>query len=112
MAGKNGCWNDFCISSNCKPDSVAHIDATGQSFRQGPRDDSPVMGDRLFSAAELREMPTLAIGQVDDLKFDDGQGVRFWLSRLGVEDGEPYSDKVSIEELIEGKWVTTAEYAG
>lgn len=31
-----GCWNDFCISSECGPLSAGHVDATGFAWTQPP----------------------------------------------------------------------------
>lgn len=36
MAGINGCWNDFCIASDCGLDSLQHVDATGYTWTQPP----------------------------------------------------------------------------
>lgn len=57
----------------------------------------------------LSSLPTLAVGQADDLKIDDGQ-MRVWLSRMTVEDGAPTDGMVSIEWNIGGTWMTTEEY--
>ena len=50
-------------------------------------------------------MPTLCVGQAADLKVDHGN-IRIWLSRCGVADGEPYENKVTVEEYDnnKGKW--------
>ena len=53
---------------------------------------------RIYTLAELEDLPTLAQGQADDLKVDTGTQ-RVWLNRCGVEDGEPYINKVTIEKL-------------
>lgn len=49
----------------------------------------------------LRTMPTLCVGQADDLKFEItteyGRRLRYWLSRLGVDDGMPCNDLVTVE---------------
>ena len=66
---------------------------------------------RRYTARELSAMPTLAIGQVDDLKIDTGT-VRVWLSRCGPEDGEPYRDKVTVEFLWGDGWDVEEEYQG
>ena len=66
---------------------------------------------RHFTAAELEDMETLSTGQADDLKIDTGN-VRVWLSRCGVEDGEPFDNKVTVEHLAEGRWETVEEYPG
>jgi hypothetical protein len=63
-----------------------------------------------LSVAELEAMDTLAVGQADDLKIDDGEGTRVWLSRMTVEDGQPYNNQVTIERLIDGRWETVEEY--
>ena len=56
-----------------------------------------------YSLKHLEAMPTLATGQADDLKIEilgsAGEGVRVWLSRCTVEDGEPYNNKVTVEKL-------------
>lgn len=44
---------------------------------------------------ELEKMPTLAVGQADDLKVDTGKE-RIWLSRITGE--------ISIERLTKGRW--------
>ncbi len=62
-----------------------------------------------LSLKHLEHLPTLHQGQADDCKIDNGQH-RVWLSRCGVEDGEPYDHKVTIEALIEGRWETIGEY--
>jgi hypothetical protein len=64
-----------------------------------------------FTADELREMPTLAQGQSDNLKYDDGE-YRVWLARTGVADGEPYDNRISIEENQDGRWVKIEDYQG
>lgn len=70
---------------------------------------------REYSAEELDAMPTLCVGQADDLKVegadDEGQ-YRVWLSRCSVEDGEPFDNKVSVERFQNGSWSTVTEYPG
>lgn len=47
--------------------------------------------------------PTLAVGQADDLKYDDGE-IRLWVARVGPEDG--YNGPlVTAEKLSGGRWV-------
>ncbi len=62
----------------------------------------------------LQSLPTLAVSQADDLKIDSsdgsGGGVRVWLSRCGVEDGEPYPNKVTHEHLVDGRWVKLSHH--
>lgn len=68
-----------------------------------------------YTAAELAAMPTLSIGQTDDLKFEDLSAtppVRVWLARTDVTDGEPYDNRVSIEHLIDGRWSVVHNYCG
>jgi hypothetical protein len=64
-----------------------------------------------YTADELRSLPTLSVAQADNLKIDTGTE-RVWLSRCGVEDGEPYDDKITVERLRGGRWVTVEEYPG
>lgn len=59
------------------------------------------------SLEELEAMPSLAIGQADSLKIDNG-GRRVWLSRCGAEDGEPFAGKVTEELCFDGCWRTVA----
>jgi hypothetical protein len=54
--------------------------------------------------AELEALPTLTVGQADDLKWES-DSERVWLSRCGVEDGEPWANKVTVERLIAGDWI-------
>ena len=64
-----------------------------------------------FTLAELQAMPTLSVGQADDLKLE-GEGHRVWLSRCGVADGEPYPNKVTVERFSAGTgtWTETQHY--
>ena len=62
-----------------------------------------------FSLRDLSRRRTLSTSQADDLKIER-RGLRVWLSRCGVEDGEPYDNKVTIEEFIGGRWVETYVY--
>ncbi len=59
--------------------------------------------------AALEAMPTLSVGQADNLKIDTGD-TRVWLSRCTVEDGEPCDNKVTVEGLVDGRWTDTAYY--
>jgi hypothetical protein len=53
-------------------------------------------------------MPTLAVGQAEDLKYDDGEH-RWWIDRVGPESGATH--RVSVEELMpSGVWRTVHEY--
>lgn len=52
---------------------------------------------RNYTVAELDEMPDLAEGQADNLKYEDkAEGVQVWLSRCTVQDGEPFNNKVTL----------------
>ena len=57
-----------------------------------------------YRLEDLEAMPTLCVGQADDLKIDTGTR-RVWLSRMTIEDGMPYDNQVSVEKLIDGRWV-------
>ena len=63
------------------------------------------------TAAELEDLPTLAQGQADDLKIEDGD-YRVWLSRCTIEDGEPFNDAITVEVCINGSWIEGAKYPG
>lgn len=63
----------------------------------------------MYTLAELEALPTLCESQADDLKIEK-PGYRVWLSRCTVDDGEPYDNKVTIEERINGCWVETQHY--
>jgi hypothetical protein len=58
----------------------------------------------------LKRLPTLCVGQADDLKIEDKGRYRVWLSRCGVEDGEPYPNKVTVEVWRDGEWVQERTY--
>jgi hypothetical protein len=60
---------------------------------------------------DLIDRPTLATGQADNLKLDTGQ-TRYWVSRCGIEDGEPFAETVHVERLIDGRWETVHTYDG
>lgn len=65
-----------------------------------------------WTAQELDKLPTLAVAQADNLKIDS-EGVRVWVSRCDVADGEPLFDaKVTIERFRKGRWMTETEYEG
>ena len=61
----------------------------------------------------VEDLETLCVSQADDLKAE-GDGVRVWLSRCGVEDGEPYPNKITIERYNEdgGGWYEAETYEG
>lgn len=64
-----------------------------------------------YTKEELEAMPTLHSGHFDDLKIET-QTTRVWLSRMTVADGMPYDNMITVEKLIDGRWVTTEEYKG
>lgn len=68
-----------------------------------------VASNEVFTLEELEEMETLYEGQADDLKIEK-LFTRIWLSRCGVEDGEPCNNKVTIEKLHAGRWVEVGWY--
>ena len=71
--------------------------------------------DPRYTAQELKAMPTLSTGQADDLKIEDEDTdgpYRVWLSRCGVEDGEPYPNKVTIERYDGDRWYDAQTYPG
>ena len=64
-----------------------------------------------YTTEQLEELPTLCEGQADDLKVDDGD-VRYWLSRCGLVDGEPWQNTVTIEARSNGCWSDAVRYDG
>ncbi len=64
---------------------------------------------RIYTLAELEALPTLSQGHTDDLKVET-ENTRVWLSRMTVEDGEPYNNKVTIEKL-KGGYISTSREA-
>lgn len=66
---------------------------------------------RHYTADEIRDLPTLATGQADNLKIDTGE-MRVWLCRCGIADGMSEEDMITIEELQDGCWITVSEYPG
>lgn len=64
-----------------------------------------------YSASELESMPTLSQGWTDDLKIQTTTK-KVWLARVGVEDGMPFNDGVTVETLRNGRWEETEYYAG
>ncbi|KPK27043.1 MAG: hypothetical protein AMK69_11070 [Nitrospira bacterium SG8_3] len=67
--------------------------------------------NRLLRRKDLEGLPTLMKGHFDDLKLETEE-YRFWLSRMSVEDGMPYEDAITIEKLIDGKWVEVCQIPG
>lgn len=67
----------------------------------------------------LESLPTLSVGQADDLKIDNGD-TRVWLSRMTIDDGMEYDNQVTIEKYREAttrgemyhskRWVTDYTY--
>lgn len=64
-----------------------------------------------YTKEELEAMPTINSGHFDNLKIET-QTTRVWLSRMTVADGMPYNNMITVEKLINGRWVTTEEYPG
>jgi hypothetical protein len=79
--------------------------------------------DRLPSADDLLSRPVSCQSQADDLHLELIFGetfadVRFWVSRCGREDGEPFDRTVTVEvrhylsDDYVGYWVELARYDG
>lgn len=63
-----------------------------------------------LSLKYLRGLKPLCIGQADSLLIDDGT-YRVWLSRCRTEDGEPFNNAVTVEQLDDkGRWKEVAKY--
>ncbi|MBD2385999.1 hypothetical protein [Cylindrospermum sp. FACHB-282] len=63
----------------------------------------------MYTLDELEKLKTICTAQADDLKIQEATQ-RVWLSRCGVEDGEPFNNKVTIERYQNGHWVVVEEY--
>lgn len=63
----------------------------------------------MYTLKELEKLPTLSVGQAEDLKIETAT-IRVWLSRCKKEDGEPYNNKVTEEQYLNGRWVTARAY--
>lgn len=63
----------------------------------------------MYTLKELKRRPTLSVGQAEDLKIETAN-IRVWLSRCKKEDGEPYNNKVTEEQYLNGRWVTARAY--
>lgn len=61
----------------------------------------------IFTVKELDAKPTISSGHMHNLKYDDGK-VRYWLSRMSVEDGE--TSAIYVEHLEDGRWVDVHQY--
>lgn len=64
---------------------------------------------RKYTLRELQQLETLSQGHTDDLKIKT-EDTKVWLSRMTVEDGMPANNMVTIEKLIDGRWVKVEEY--
>lgn len=65
----------------------------------------------------LRRVDPISQSQFDTLYFESYDvegfdGVRYWVSRCSVADGEPYNNKVTIEVLTDGRWENYISYNG
>lgn len=63
----------------------------------------------MISLHQLNSLSTLKQGHTDDLKMESAI-CRIWLSRLTKEDGMPYDNQVTEEELVNGEWLTVRQY--
>ena len=79
-------------------------------------DNSKIMKTHNLTLEYLKSLPTLHQGQTDDLKIERDY-TRVWLSRLTIEDGQPYDNQVTVEKFREvtkgGKyqgWIWVTDY--
>jgi hypothetical protein len=79
-------------------------DTWGRETEIDPDEDAYGVGD-------LEDLETISTSQTCDLKMENST-YRVWLSRCTVADGEPYDNKITVEELCNGCWVTICEYEG
>lgn len=65
---------------------------------------------REYTLSELEFMPTIEQGHTDNLKIKT-ENIRVWLSRMNIEDGQPYNNQVTIERRnSDSQWVTYKQY--
>ena len=69
-----------------------------------------MVGGILLSEA-LQSMPTLCVGQSDDLKIETPT-LRVWVSRCGVADGACCEGHISVEKLADGRWQKKTDVHG
>jgi hypothetical protein len=63
-----------------------------------------ILGTYEISLDELEAMPDIEEGYTCDLKIDNGDE-RIWLARTGIDDGEECDNKVTVERLVNGRWI-------
>ena len=67
-----------------------------------------------LSLQAIRKMPTLKACHYDDLKMETPV-IRVYLSRMTIQDGQPYNNMVTVEQLVypatnRARWETTEQY--
>ena len=92
-------------------ETVTHVTRRQQVAGLGSLHGKMDAGTRHWTTGDLIHRRTLSTSQAGDLKVDTGK-VRVWLSRVGVADGAPYPHQITIERLMNGRWVTEKVYAG
>lgn len=56
-----------------------------------------------YRLSELEAMPTILQGQAENLKIKE-PNFQVWLSRMTRKDGEPFDNKVTVEEYKGKGW--------
>lgn len=64
-----------------------------------------------YTTAELKAMPVIEQGWTDNLHYH-ADGVKYWLARGDRTSGHPFDNTVTIERLVDGRWITVCEYNG
>jgi len=69
-----------------------------------------------YTTDVLESMPILAQGQAEDLRTEvelhDGSIGRIWMSRVGVDGGEPWEHTVTLEVRRNGRWHNVIRWDG
>jgi len=64
--------------------------------------------------SRLLKLKTLSVGQADDLKLEttssEGTLLRYWVSRVGLDDGARMDNMVTVEHLRGGRWCELTTY--
>lgn len=64
---------------------------------------------RRFTLQEVCTLPVLKQGHTDNLVYQ-GTNKRVWISRMTVEDGQPYDNQITVEKLVNGVWAIKEQY--
>lgn len=64
----------------------------------------------MLTKEEIKEMEIISSGHTVDLIYQDTVGTQIWVSRMRVEDGQPYDDQVTVIACINGRSKIVHQY--